>query len=125
MTREDVIKHWKTGAQQSMRHAELGLQEGTYALVLFHCSLAVEKTLKALYIQEHNDSPPATHNLHLLATKLARTWSKDEEQILKELTEFAVAARYDDPVWADTYATKDRCAVWVQRTKNLLAILLS
>lgn len=124
MTQREVILHWQQGAQQSLRHAELGLQEKTYSLVLFHCSLAVEKALKALYIQECDSSPPAIHNLHLLAKKLRRSWSEEEEHMLKELTEFAVAARYDDPLWADTYATKARCALWLKRTKGLLRTLL-
>ena len=124
MTHKEIIHHWQRGAEQSLRLAELGLKEKTYSLVLFHCSLAVEKALKALYIEEHDASPPATHNLHFLAKKLHRSWSKREENLLEELTEFAVAARYDDPTWADTYATKARCALWCKKTKAILRTLI-
>jgi len=124
VTQDDATKHWQRGAQESLRLAELAQGEGSYSLVLFHCQLAVEKALKALYIQEYDASPPPTHNLALLASHLSRAWTKEELRQFQELTDFAVKARYDDPVWADAYATEEHSSLWLQHTHALLSSLL-
>lgn len=37
-----------------------------------------------------------------------------------DLTDYAVAARYDDPSWAERYATKENAAFWLKFSQELL-----
>jgi hypothetical protein len=43
---------------------------------------------------------------------------------LDTLSEFAVAARYDDPAWAAQHATKTGSARWIARSEKFLLSLL-
>lgn len=121
MSQDEVVKHWKQGAQDALEAADALHKLGKYALALFDCHLAVEKALKAAYIARHDKEPPPTHNLVLLAEELDRTWTKEEREALSDLTDYAVAARYDDPQWAREKATENNSFYWLQKTKHLLA----
>lgn len=124
MTQQESIQHWQQGSRDSLRAAELLYDDGKYSLTLFHCHLALEKALKALYIQEHDEAAPYIHNLRELALSLSMEWKEDQMQLLKELTTFAVAARYGDPVWAENEASPKRVHEWLEQTQLLLSLLL-
>lgn len=123
MTKSDTIAHWKRGAKASLKLSVLAHREGEYALSLFHCHLAVEKALKAVFILETEANPPPTHDLLALASRLHRSWSTEQEESLASLTEYAVTARYDDIEWAVEEATDDNSARWITETKKLLFLL--
>lgn len=124
MTEDDVIVHWQKGARDELLSAKLLHEGGQYPGALFHCHLAVEKALKARYMAQHRKEPPLTHDLPQLALHLARGWTEHERRLLAELTRYAVAARYDDPVWAAQEATADNVVAWVRRVDVLLSALL-
>ncbi|MBI3619197.1 HEPN domain-containing protein [Candidatus Peregrinibacteria bacterium] len=121
MTKEQIVQHWRKGSRESFRLAELAVLEGSYALALFHCHLAVEKMLKAQFIEELNQDPPPTHDLLVIALKLKRKWTQEEERILADLTDYAVAARYDDPTWAKRQATAKNSRLWIARVRLFLS----
>ncbi|MDD5055761.1 MAG: HEPN domain-containing protein [Candidatus Peribacteraceae bacterium] len=123
MTKAETVAHWKRGAHASLKMATLAHKESEYALALFHCHLAVEKALKAVFILEKADNPPPTHDLLALAARLERSWSNQEEEVLAELTEYAVTARYDDISWAKLEATEKNSKFWIGQAKKLLSLL--
>ncbi|MDO8648863.1 MAG: HEPN domain-containing protein [Candidatus Peregrinibacteria bacterium] len=123
MTEADVIAHWRTGALSELQSAKLLQQGKQYAAALFHCHLAVEKALKSNFIQEHRKAAPLTHDLLQIALQLNRTWTDDEKKLFADLTGYAVAARYDDPVWAEREATSSNVAAWIKRIDVLLSSL--
>lgn len=104
--------------------AKLGLEEGEYTLALFHCHLAAEKAIKSLYMSQHGEAAPQSHDLPYLAGLLKEKIHDDDLSLLKDLNDFAVQARYSDPVWAETRATKENTAQWVEHTSVLLSHLL-
>ena len=59
----------------------------------FHAQQAAEKALKALLVH-HGVTPPRTHNLTVLLEKLPSGCTPPEAERLKELTAYAVDARY-------------------------------
>jgi HEPN domain-containing protein len=124
VTEADVIAHWRKGARDELASANLLHEGGQYPGALFHCHLAVEKALKAMYMEEHRTEAPLTHDLLQIALQLPRAWSEEEKQLLADLTEYAVAARYDDPVWAEREATADNVTAWIRRVTSLLSSLL-
>lgn len=123
MTNQETIALWRKGARESLRLAEFAHSEGMYALALFHFHFAVEKALKALYMEEKNEQPPPMHELLPLAEKLSHEWLEDEMFLFDSLTTFAVRARYHDAEWAEKQATKENAEYWLEKTKALFAKL--
>lgn len=124
VTEADVIAHWRKVARDELQSARLLFDGGKYPGALFHCHLAVEKALKASFMEEHRKEAPLTHDLLQLALQLNRSWSDDAKKILADLTDYAVAARYDDPLWAEHEATEDNVAAWISRAETVLSLLL-
>lgn len=121
MTKEDVVALWQKEAKEAFRVAELAFADGIYWLTLFHCHLAVEKALKALYMNEHGQDPPRMHELLLLAEAMKHPWSEGDVTLFDTLGEFAVEARYHDPEWAEKQATKEHAQYWLERTQSFLS----
>jgi HEPN domain-containing protein len=57
---------WFRQAQYDLGTAESLITAGRYPPVIFFCHLALEKALKALYVEKYNDIPEKTHSLVLL-----------------------------------------------------------
>jgi len=57
---------WFRQAQYDIGTAESLVTAGRYPPVIFFCHLALEKSLKALYVEKYNDIPEKTHSLVLL-----------------------------------------------------------
>ena len=123
VTEADVIAHWRKGARDSLHLAKRAEEDGLYELALFHCHLAVEKTLKAAYMEQHRADAPFTHSLLELAQKLDHTWTEEQLIMFDTLTDFVVAARYSDPAWAAEYATAAHTSEWIQNVDSFLPLL--
>ena len=121
MTEADVIAHWRKGAKDALEMAQLALQTDKYELALFHCHLAVEKTLKAAIMEKTEKPHPKIHELSTLARLLKETWNAEEKQLFDTLSDFAVAARYDDPAWAERFATAENARQWITHTAEFLS----
>lgn len=124
MTEADVIAHWRIGAHDEYQSAKLLADGGKYSGALFHCHLAVEKALKAVFMEQHRREPPLTHDLLQIAVQLKRVWTEEERKFLADLTEYAVAARYDDPLWAEREATEQNVVAWLRTVDAFLSLLL-
>lgn len=61
---------WWRQAREDLESAEVNLRTGRYYLVAFLSHQAVEKALKALYLEKLRESPGATHSLVLLGRKV-------------------------------------------------------
>lgn len=125
MTEEDVISHWRKRARESLQLAGRAHEDGLYAHTLFNCDHAVERGLKALYMHQLRKEPPITHDLLRIAQELKNKWTPEEEELLTDLTEYAVMTRYDDPEWADREATKENSKLWLEKTTTFLSSILS
>jgi HEPN domain-containing protein len=123
VTTKDVIAHWRKGAKGALRVAKLAQKDGEQELVLFHCHLAVEKALKAAIMEQTGKPDPKVHNLSHLASLLHENWTADDRILFTTLSEFATAARYDDPAWAQRFATAQNAKLWINRTSTFLSHL--
>lgn len=121
MTTADVIKHWRKGAAEALDAAKLLAKDGKYDLALFHCHLAVEKALKATVMESTGKPHPKVHNLSRLAQLIREDWSTEDRELFTTLSEFSVAARYDDPAWSDRYATAENAQLWIDRVTGFLS----
>lgn len=97
MTKEEHIKFWLKAAKHDLNVADTLFTSGKYDWCLFIAHLALEKALKALFVQKNNNKvPPKIHNLVKLA-ELSSTKLNEEEQIFfDEVNDFNLETRYPD-----------------------------
>ncbi len=102
-------------AEMDLRAAQILLEDGLYPASVFHSHQAVEKILKALWVERHAEGmPQRTHDLIQLLEdthlRLPR-W----EPFLQELSNQAVASRYAGP----TAYSRTEAADFLRRTKKV------
>ena len=124
MTREDVIALWRKEAKESLVAAEAVHAKGIYWLSLFHCHLAVEKALKALYVEKRDQHPPPTHELLELADGLEHPWEEGTISLFEALADFAIESRYHDEEWLAKQATEEHSRYWIDKVQSLLSSLI-
>lgn len=121
MTEVEIIAHWRKGAADALEMAALAFQAAKYDHALFNCQLAVEKALKAGIMERTGQPHPRIHNLGQLAALAGGKWTPQEQQMFDDLSAFAVAARYDDPPWAEQYASRDNASRWIDAVTSFLS----
>lgn len=97
---------WWQQALKDLESAEKNLQVEEYYLVAFLCQQAVEKGLKALYIDRLGESPGATHSLLFLGKKVEIP--TEFLTFLRKMTPDFVLARYPDAADGVPYELYDR-----------------
>lgn len=120
VTEGDVVSHWRKGARDALSVAKLAHRDGFHELALFNCHLAVEKALKAAIMEKTGKPHPKIHELPALGRLLKAEWSPEDRHLLDTLSDFAVAARYDDPAWAEREATAENGRRWIDCTEVFL-----
>jgi len=91
-----TVQYWLEGAEYDLDVAEALFQTKKYPYALFMGHLALEKILKALFVQTTHNHAPHTHSLVFLASKQKH---KIPKRILRQLAgfmEFYFEARYPE-----------------------------
>ena len=85
---------WTEQAERDLRAAEYLLRGGfpAHATVLAH--LAVEKALKGALTAQTDRTPPVTHDLRHLAGRLDRTWDRNRQAALDNLSDVSILSLY-------------------------------
>lgn len=101
---EKIIKNWLALADYAdydITSAEAMLQTGRYVYVTFMCQQAIEKVMKALYVQEHHQTPPYTHNLIRLLGLLsfANETADNDREFFERLNTYYLESRYSETVF--------------------------
>jgi len=95
MTKEEHIKHWISGAKDNLDAAFDIFGVARYDWALFIGHLALEKVLKAIYIQNtENIVPPKIHNLRKLAELSNLELNQEQLIFLDKVLLFHIEARY-------------------------------
>jgi HEPN domain-containing protein len=127
---KQLIDYWTQGSAEDLKNAfEIINQTSRYASGLFFLHLCLEKALKALYVQKKSEHAPFTHNLLGLLEKTEFKLPDADVQILSEINEFNLEARYpDDKFSLYQRATKEvarhyltecqRLQSWILKTLN-------
>lgn len=63
MTPQEKVEHWLDIAHYDLDTAEAMQNSDRYLYTVFMCQQAVEKLLKAIYIQQNGQEAPRTHTL--------------------------------------------------------------
>jgi HEPN domain-containing protein len=93
---EKVVSEWVEISEYDLKTAEAMLATARYLYVAFMCQQAIEKILKALYVQQKGELPPRTHNLLYIADMLEMNMEEDNKTWLSQLNQFYLESRYPD-----------------------------
>lgn len=122
---EQAAKRWSEGAKDALDTAEKLYKSKKFHHALFFCHLTVEKALKASYVATHDEVPPYTHDLMLLASRSDAEFSPEQLAVLAELNTFNIAARYEeDKLELYNKATSKYTRHWIDQTSLIIQSLL-
>lgn len=85
---------WFRQAQYDLGTAESLLSAGRYPPVIFFCHLALEKALKALYVNKFRDDPDKTHSLIFLVEILELELPAQYMDSLFVINRIGITGRY-------------------------------
>ena len=97
MTKEEHIKYWQESAQHDLESAEAIFSSGRYDWCLFIGHLALEKILKAIFVDKNDNTiPPKIHNLVRLAELSSIELDDEQRFLLDKISDFNIQMRYPD-----------------------------
>ena len=90
------VEYWINLADYDLKAAEVMLTGKMFLYVGFMCHQVIEKMLKSYYVYSQNPTPPAIHNLLMLATEsgISDLLSDDQKKLLSQLMPLNIQARY-------------------------------
>ena len=93
----DASERWQAQAEYDLSVAEMLYRQSVYRYCVFFCHLALEKQLKAMFIERTGfESPPRTHDLIELAALIGIDLSAEYHNFMFDLSKQSVAARYSE-----------------------------
>ena len=93
---KSVTREWVRYAEADLKAAPLALEHDLLRICLFHCHEAVEKMLKAIWVETRGEEPERTHNLPYLARELAIEMSDSQSEFLRRLYWELIPSRYPE-----------------------------
>jgi len=93
MKLQEKIEHWLDIAEYDLETAVAMQNSARYLYTVFMCQQAVEKLLKALYLQQKGEEAPRTHNLTHLFDALELPDAPDAD-IYATLNAYYIKGRY-------------------------------
>ena len=97
MTKDEHIDYWIRSAEHDLDTAESLYEAGKYDWCLFVGHLVLEKMIKAIFVNTHdNEVPPKIHNLVKLAELASISLTLVQKIFLDEVNDFNLETRYPD-----------------------------
>lgn len=81
-------------AEYDLETAVAMQETGRYLYTVFMCQQALEKLLKAIYLQQNNEEAPRTHNLLHLCKLLSLSEQQDYLHTMGEINAYYIKGRY-------------------------------
>lgn len=101
LSKQEHIEYWLKSANDDWEAVEHLFDNNKYVQSLFFCHLVLEKTLKANWVKDnHNNTPPRTHNLVRLAKETHLNLTQEQLLFLEEFNDFQMEGRYPDYLFA-------------------------
>ena len=93
----DASERWQAQAEYDLGVAELLYRQSVYRYCVFFCHLALEKQLKAMFIERTGiQSPQRTHDLVDLAGDVGIDLPVEYHDFMFDLSKQSIAARYPE-----------------------------
>ncbi len=97
LSKKEHIAHWLQSADEDMVTADVLYKGKRAGFCLFSLHLAIEKTLKALWIKESiNNTPPYTHDLVRLVEDCGLELDPAQVDFLTIINSWNIRGRYPD-----------------------------
>jgi HEPN domain-containing protein len=93
---QKTIDYWMEESTEALKVAEHLFEKQDYSYSLFFGHLAVEKILKAIYVQKKGGHAPQIHNLVRLAEQAGLVLNTEQKDSLNIITAFNLESRYPD-----------------------------
>jgi HEPN domain-containing protein len=115
MELRDKINYWVDNSDYDLQTAEAMHSSGRYAYTAFMCQQALEKIIKAVYLQDNKQEAPRSHSLVYLVGLLKSPAPESHLSLLSELSSYYIEGRYP------TYKGKISNLISCERSKHFLA----
>lgn len=96
MEKQEKVEYWLDIADYDLETARAMLNSGRYLYVVFMCQQALEKAIKALYINKLDTEPPRSHNLAFIFHQLGETASPETLTLFNALSAYYLNNRYPE-----------------------------
>jgi len=97
MNFKEIEDYWIETAKDTFDSAIKLYEQGKYVHSLFFLHLAIEKMIKAVYVNRNKEEAPYGHSLQVLISKIKDAVPGNEQlKFFTEVTTFNIAARYND-----------------------------
>lgn len=93
---ENIKLYWISEAEEALNVTRHLFETKDYSYALFFGHLALEKMLKALYVNNCKKHAPPIHNLQRLAKLAGLSLDEDKIEKLILISSFNIEARYPD-----------------------------
>ena len=93
---ENIKSYWISEAEEALHVTDHLFEKKDYSYALFFGHLAVEKILKALYVDNKKEHAPPIHNLQRLANLIGISTDEEKSDKLILISSFNIEARYPD-----------------------------
>lgn len=126
MRKQERIDYWVDIAEYDLITARAMLETGRHLYVVFMCQQAIEKIIKAIYIQKYDVEPPRSHNLAYVFNKLNLSASEQIIELFTMLTAYYIETRY--PTYKErlsTVMTREKAEQYFERTQEAFRWLKS
>ncbi len=126
MEKKDKIAYWIDIADYDLATARAMMDTNRYLYVIFMCQQAIEKIIKALYINRFDDEPPRSHNLGFVFKKLGIDAPPDTMQHFNMLSAYYIESRY--PEYKERLSSivdKKKAKTHLQKTEEVYVWLKS
>jgi HEPN domain-containing protein len=92
-----------------------------YVYAVFFCHLAIEKALKGIWQERHDEMPPKTHNLTFLLNESVVPMPADFEDFVHGLAQASIPTRYPETLESlqKSFRRKDVVEI-LSRTKEVM-----
>ena len=94
LSKNKTVKYWLDSAEYDLKVTADLFDKKKYHYSLFFGHLAIEKLLKAIYVQKHTTHAPYSHSLPYLAEKADLNLDNSTVEKLAEFMEFYLEGRY-------------------------------
>jgi len=123
---ENTVDYWISLADYDLKVADSLLEKEHYIYVGFMCHQAIEKMLKAIYVNKINSTPPYIHKLDKLIelSGIKKEFNDEQYDIIDELTPLNIQARY--PAYKEAIyklLTKEKAQTILLNTGDLITWL--
>jgi HEPN domain-containing protein len=97
LNKEEHISYWVNSSKRDLARAEQCFAGKDFVFALFCLHLALEKTIKALWVKFNAENfPPRIHNLVKLIGETPVLLSENQLIFLNDLNRFQLEGRYPD-----------------------------